>query len=338
MKRRMQRTRASVNGLAVVGSIVAGAAGAWVWYSNFRIDHHVYLPDAIPAAREMMLSDIGGRVSYYVDRSGTGRPLVLVHSVNAAASAYEMRPLFQQYRGQRPVFALDLPGYGFSERANRLYTPQIFAGTLRDLLTERVGAPADIVALSLGSEFAARVAFDAPELVHSLALISPSGLNSVDEADSTPSREGSASDTLHSLLSFPLWGRPLYDLIVTRGSIRYFLEKSFVGSVPPELIEYDYATSHQPGAEHVPLYFISGALFTKNIARGMYERLTVPTLVLYDRDAYTNFDVLPDVLRANSLWQARRIAPTRGLPHFEKLQETVNALDSFWRGLSTSRL
>ena len=37
--------------------------------------------------------------------------------------------------------------------------------------------PADIIALSLGSEFAAKAALEAPELVHSLTLISPSGFS-----------------------------------------------------------------------------------------------------------------------------------------------------------------
>lgn len=321
-------------GLALLAGALAGTAAAWIWYSNTRINHAVALPDAIPAPRELFFSETGGEISYYVDKSGTGRPLVLVHSVNAAASAYEMRPLFIHHRGQRPVYAIDLPGYGFSERADHLYTPQVFAGTLIDFLKERVGASADVIALSLGCEFAARAAFDAPELIHSLALISPSGLK-LPKAGSGSMQAGDAdmSEWLHALFAFPLWGRPLYDLLTTRTSIKYYLQKSFVAAVPYEFIEYDYATSHQPGAEHVPYYFISGALFTKNIARTIYERLTTPTLVIYDRDGYTRFDALPDLLRANSQWRAQRISPTLGLPQFEKLPETVGALDAFWSSI-----
>jgi pimeloyl-ACP methyl ester carboxylesterase len=103
---------------------------------------------------------------------------VLIHSVNAAASAYEMRPIFEQYRGKRPIYALDLPGFGFSERSDRRYTPQLFSEAIADLLRTQVREtqPVDIVALSLGCEFAASVALAMPERVRSLALISPTGL------------------------------------------------------------------------------------------------------------------------------------------------------------------
>ena len=39
------------------------------------------------------------------------RPLLLLHSINASASAYEVKPLFEHYRQQRPVYAPDLPGF-----------------------------------------------------------------------------------------------------------------------------------------------------------------------------------------------------------------------------------
>ena len=52
-------------------------------------------------------------------RRRQGPPLLLVHSVNAAASAAEVRPLHEHYRATRTVLSLDLPGYGFSDRSDR---------------------------------------------------------------------------------------------------------------------------------------------------------------------------------------------------------------------------
>jgi pimeloyl-ACP methyl ester carboxylesterase len=291
------------------------------------------IAEAIPAERAAFFSKIAGRLTYYFDKQAGGRPLVLIHSINAAASSYEMGPFFSKYRGQRPVYALDLPGYGFSERSERVYSPELFTRAIEDFIETQVKEPADVIALSLGAEFAARAAQARPDLIHSLTLISPSGLNRGGQTKSVVGRMYGFGNLVHMLLTFPLWARPIFDLIATHSSIEFFLGKSFVGPIPPGLVAYDYASAHQPGAEHAPLYFLSGKLFTKHVRTVIYERLRTPTLVIYDRDAYSNFSALPDLLLKNPAWQAVRLVPTLGLPHFERLADTVDVIDGFWKGI-----
>ena len=121
------------------------------------------------------------------------------------------------------------------------------------------------------------------------------------------------------------------DLLTTRASIELFLRRSFIGEAPVNLIDYAYLTAHQPGAENAPLYFVSGKLFTPDIRQTVYEQVQVPSLVLYDRDGYTNFDYLPDLLQKNPAWQAVRLEPSLGLPQFERLEDIVQVLDRFWK-------
>ncbi len=321
-----------LKGLAAFSTgLLLAAGGSWLLYSHLAIDHAVALPDALPAERKTFTSPVAGTLSYYRSQAQTGRPLVLIHSVNAAASSYEMKPIFLHYRGQRPVFALDLPGFGFSARSNRVYSPGLYETALLDFLKTQVGEPADGLALSLGSEFAARAALAEPDLFHSLVMISPTGFSFRSERGSQKASQTGLSDLIHPLFAFPLWARAFYDLIATRLSIQYFLQQSFVGTVPTGLVEYAYATAHQPGAEFAPLYFISGKLFTPGIRGSVYERLQVPTLVLYDRDAFTSFEMLPDLLTRNPNWQAVRLVPSLGLPQFERVEDTVEVFDSFWK-------
>ncbi|MDW8300025.1 MAG: alpha/beta hydrolase [Anaerolineae bacterium] len=309
-----------------------GAALGWIVYSALFINHRHALTSALEAERRTFVSRTAGVLSYYrsLPKDATNQtPLVLIHSVNAAASAYEMRPIFEHYRGRRPIYALDLPGFGFSERSERRYTPQLFSAAIADLLRTQVKGdqPADIVALSLGCEFAARAALAAPERVRSLAFISPTGL-AKQRAIQQAERYGVA-DWLYRAVSFPLWSQALYDLLTTRLSIRFFLKQSFEGQPDEGLIAYAYATSHRQGARHAPLYFISGKLFSADIQQ-VYLQLRVPTLVIYDQDAFTRFDALSSILAQNECWQAVQIAPTRGLPHFERMSEVAEALDTFW--------
>lgn len=305
-----------------IGLIVLGTVGGWITYSNVAVDHDMPLPKALDAERQTFESEHGGTLSYYVDADAPGRPLVFIHSINAAPSAMEMKPLFDHYRGSRPVYALELPGFGMSERADRRYSPELFAGAINDFLAQEVGEPADVVALSLSSEFAARGAMTQPGLARSLVLVSPTGLGATEI-----NLPGGA---IHSGLSFPLWSQPLFDLLTVRPSIRFFLGQFFTGDAPDELAEYAYLTAHQPGARYAPLYFLSGQLFTPDVRTAFYEQLTVPTLIIYDKDANVTFDMLPTLLQRNERVRAERIAPTMGLPFWEKLEATVGALEAFW--------
>jgi pimeloyl-ACP methyl ester carboxylesterase len=275
-----------------------------------------------------MLSRGGHVLSYYEDRLAEGRPIVLLHSVNACASAYEMKPLFERFRRARSVLALDLPGFGFSERDAQPYSPELYTDELIDFLThvrDEAQAP-DVVALSLTCEFAARAAAMRKDLVHSLSFISPTGFKAPGPAHGR-SRPRTASSPPGA--PDPWWGRLAFEAVASRPSIRYFLGKSFVGPVDPGLRSYAYDTSHQAGAEHAPLAFLSGRLATEGIDK-IYAKLERPVLVLYDRDGYTSFDLLPEMVGRYIMWESRRISPTKGMPQFERLDDTASALEEFW--------
>jgi pimeloyl-ACP methyl ester carboxylesterase len=212
----------------------------------------------------------------------------------------------------------------------REYTPQLFADAIREFLKTQVKKSADVVALSLSCEFAALAATEEPELFHKLVFISPSGLGRRGRSASPMANPGFSGQRIYGLLSAPLWGRALYDLIATRASIRYFLSRSFVGPVPEDLVDYDYATSHQPGAENVPLNFISGKLFTPGIMITCYALLKTPTCIIYDRDAFVGFESMPGLLENNPQFSAVQVTPTLGLPHFEQPNQTIAALDEFF--------
>jgi pimeloyl-ACP methyl ester carboxylesterase len=251
-------------------------------------------------------------------------PLLLIHSINAAPSAIEMKPLFEHYRAQRPVYALDLPGFGHSDRSKRRYSPELFAGVIAEFLEQVVKVPADVAAFSLGCEFAARATLQQPTLVTSLTLLSPTGFN----LRGLPT--GKAAERAYQFLSVPVVNDGLFSLLTTRASIKFFYNQAFVNGIPPELIDYAHATTHQPGAKYAPLYFLSGQLFTPQAGETLYSKLTVPVLVLYDRDPNIDFHELPDFLGRHPNWLAQRIVPTRGMPQWERPAETAAAMTHFW--------
>jgi pimeloyl-ACP methyl ester carboxylesterase len=247
--------------------------------------------------------------------------------VNAASSACEMQPLFDRFRGERPVYAPDLPGFGFSDRSARAYSPDLYASALIEFAERQIADRddgLDVIALSLSSEFAAIAAALRPDLFHSLVFMSPTGF------DRTQGRGG--SEKARRAWAFPLWSQAFFDLLVSRPSIRYYLQKSFAGAVDPRLARYAFLTAHQPGARRAPLYFLSGHLFTPNI-RDIYRRLNMPVMVVANEDGYVRFDALPGFAAEHPSWRIAHIAEARSLPHFENPAETSRVIQDFWRHL-----
>ncbi len=220
-----------------------------------------------------------GRLAVYDSGSREAPPLLLVHSVNAAASAYEVKPLFDHYARTRAVYALDLPGFGLSDRPERIYTPRLMTDAILALVEEirrRHGPfPVDAIAVSTGSEFLARAASERPTLFRTLALVSPTGFRS-DRPGDGGAGATYARPALRDILSFPAWSRILFRALVSRASLRFFLARTWGSSaVDRGLLAYDYRSAHQPGAQHAPFSFIAGFLFSADIL-GIYKTLTLP--------------------------------------------------------------
>jgi pimeloyl-ACP methyl ester carboxylesterase len=262
-----------------------------------------------------------GRLSYYVAGPPDAPPLLLIHSINAAASAYEMRPIVEAFRETRRVYVPDLPGFGFSDRSVRAYTVALYVAAIEDLLdcivADRGEAPVDALALSLGSEFLARAADSRPQRFRTVAFVSPTGLGG-----GLP-RRGPEGGTLaipfmREFFSFPLWSRTLFDLLTSRPSIRYFLARTFGSdaAVDAGMLEYDFLTARQPGAEHAPYVFVSGGLFSADIER-VYTRLTLPAWLAYGTRGEFNDLRRLGVLQKRPNWQITRFN-TGALPHFEE--------------------
>ena len=270
-------------------------------------------------------------LSCYV--AGQGPPLLLLHSVNAAGSAAEVRPLFNHYRSSRTVFAMDLPGYGFSDRSDRHYTPRLMTDAVHAMAAEiHRGCgkvPIAGLAVSLSSEFLARAAVERPADWERLALVSPTGL------DGHKARWGAPGSTrripgLHAVLSVPLWGEPLYRLLTTPAVVRYFLQRTWGSKAIDETLwAYETRSARQPGARYAPLHFLSGGLFSADIHR-VYERLTQPVWMSHgERGDFTDYRN-QGVVEALGNWRFD-LFRTGALPYFELPDRFISKFDAFLR-------
>ena len=282
------------------------------------------LDDAIDCGGEYFGGCLGHRLYWYCSADEDGRPVLFVHSINAAPSAIELKPLFKYFQLSRPVFAPDLPGFGRSERNVGEFTPEDFAREIAAMIQALPGDEVpDVVALSLGCEFVARAITEFGAKVRSVTFISPTGFSK----RGTPSKK--AQQRLKRVFGFAGFGRQAFKLLRTERSIRYFYGMNFSGFIPNELVSYALKTTKVANAHVMPLQFLSMGLFTENAVKTLYRRLDVPVLVIYDRDPNVSFERFSDFENATH-WQFHRVTPSLGMPHWEHPEETVSAIENFY--------
>lgn len=214
----------------------------------------------------------GHRIATY--SAGAGSPILLIHSINAAASAFEMRKPFADLSDSFRVHSLDLLGYGNSDRPARRYRATDYVQLIATQLA-RIGEPTTLIASSLGAAYAVAVADRWPQLVKSLILICPVGIS---QLAGTP---GPVAYAFHNLLYGPA-GRLIFRLLTSRAGTRYFLKQQAYhdpAQITPETLDGFYTASRRPGAHYAPICFLTG-LLNCNI-QAAFARLTQPTLLVW---------------------------------------------------------
>ncbi|XVF17924.1 hypothetical protein REPUB_Repub10bG0166700 [Reevesia pubescens] len=127
-----------------------------------------------------------GRKIHYVVQ-GEGFPIVLIHGFGASAFhwRYNIPELAKNYK----VYAIDLLGFGWSEKAIIEYDAMIWRDQVVDFLKEIVKEPAVLVGNSLGGFTALVSAVGLPEQVVGLALLNSAGQFGDTKAKTTNSED-----------------------------------------------------------------------------------------------------------------------------------------------------
>ena len=130
-------------------------------------------PPAQPVSHtEHTVRTSGGTLAYTI--AGSGEPLLLIHGLGGTRNTW--RHLIPSLAATHTVIAPDLPGHGDSEAPAGDYSLGAHASALRDLLITLGHPAATIAGHSLGGGIALQFAYQFPERVSRLLLISSGGL------------------------------------------------------------------------------------------------------------------------------------------------------------------
>ncbi len=117
----------------------------------------------------------------FIDEGSSDQVLLLIHGLGSNAKGWikNIPVLAENFR----VIAVDLPGYGKSDKGYYDYSMSFYALVLKELLLKLNITSAVFVGHSMGGQIAINSALQYPELVEKLVLISPAGFERFTEGE-----------------------------------------------------------------------------------------------------------------------------------------------------------
>ncbi|PLZ99047.1 alpha/beta hydrolase [Fischerella thermalis CCMEE 5268] len=191
----------------------------------------------------------GYKIQYTV--LGTGKPLVLVHGFGACIGHWRKNIPVLADAGYQ-VFALDLLGFGGSEKAPIDYTVEVWVELLKDFWIAHINEPAVFIGNSIGALLSLMVLAEYPEIVAGGVLInSAGGLSHRPHELNPPLRV--VMSAFNKLVGHPITGSFVFNRIRQKHQIRRTLYQVYRDrqAVTDELVDMLYTPSCDPGAQKV---------------------------------------------------------------------------------------
>lgn len=264
-----------------------------------------------------------GEVSYQV--IGEGRPLLLVHSFGPGHDSEEWRAVAEILAQDNRVFAVDLLGWGLSDRPSITYDGELYIELLRDFLVDIVGERAVLVTAGLSAAYAVQIAVDFPEAVAALALVTPAGIELHGE-------EPDLKDALvYGLLRLPVIGTSALNIYTSRASIQHHLRREIYAAperVDATLVEHHHTSSHQAGSHSALAAYLCGYL--NHQIKEILPRISVPMWIAWgDRATAPSIESADLWIRQVPSAELEVFNDTGNLPHAERAGRFSQRLERF---------
>jgi pimeloyl-ACP methyl ester carboxylesterase len=267
----------------------------------------------------------------YYKKIGDGPPLILVHGIGAGCSSFEWRNVIGSLSEKYTVYALDLLGFGKSDKPALSYTPELLMDGLDSFCREIVGVgdgrgEADIIASSLSAAFVIALSQRDPSLFRRLVLVSPTGF----EALAAPPHP-LASGATYAALKTPVLGTSAYNAIASRAGMREYLTRRIYHHpeyVTDDIVTQYHTAAHQPGSDNVLPAFASGRL-NLDVAALFPGVVDLPLIVWGRHAKETPLHQAEPFLAANPNAKLEVIEEAGMLPHDENPHAFLAAVRPF---------
>lgn len=265
-----------------------------------------------------------GKVHYI--KKGSGNPILLIHNLTQGSSSYEFHSMIDALAEKNEVYAIDLLGYGLSEKCNMTYTNYLYVQLITDFIKTVIGKKTTIITSGDSSSIAVMTCHNDPEVVNNLIFINPQSLY---QANQIPTKQ---TKLLKWLVDLPIIGTLIYNMQTSKKSItKQFCDNYFCD---PALVEESYVQAYCEAA-HLTNYKVKyaissylGRYMNINITHAIKE-INNNITIIQGSDVPDRETILENYEYYNGAIESVIIEDTKLLPHLEKTQLTNNTIKCY---------
>lgn len=227
----------------------------------------------------------GWKVRYWVIKPSQPQvlsqpPILLLHGFGA--SLKQWRNNYAALATEYPVYAIDLLGFGASQKAPTTFSVDLWSEQIRDFCQLCIGCPVVVIGHSLGALVGLNLAVTQADMIDRLILLT---LPAAREELLTTGWLEVTARMLERIFATPLLIRPLFQIVRQKVLIRQGLRGLYQSQerVDTPLVEQFVQPTHDRGAARTLCYLVRSRTeiqFTP-ATQGLVQQLKVPTLLLW---------------------------------------------------------
>lgn len=263
-----------------------------------------------------------GNIKYR--KKGHGNPVLLVHSLDVAASSEEWFRIRDKLAESHTVYSIDLLGCGLSEKPFMTYTNHIFAQLICDFIKVIIGKRTTVISSGNSSAFVISACDNDSTLFEKIILVSPENL---DKGQLIP---GKRARTYKAILSMSVLGNLLYNIAVFRWNIRYNIRSDFYRKdrFTKDILDKCYEAAHR-GLSPRSLYSSIVCFYTKKNIKFELSQINNSIVIFEGKHNKEASKVLREYMKVNPAVETVIIDDSNKYPHIENDKGFLNALNIY---------
>lgn len=264
-----------------------------------------------------------GNIHY--TKTGSGKPLLLIHDLNVCSSGYEWNQMIHDLKDHYTVYTLDLLGCGRSEKPDLTYTNYLYVQMISDFIKSEIGHRTNVIASGSSSSLAAMACNNSPELFDQVMLINPDTLLACSQI---PNKHGKV---YKFILDLPVIGTLLYHIAVSKQSITEELTSNYSNpySVKTSLIDTYYESAHL-GESPKSLYASVKCNYTKCNISNALKKINNSIYLVGGSSMENMEETIKEYQNLNPAIEGSFIENSKYFPQLENSSELFNIIQMFF--------